>query len=536
MIEVNLFPLLRSDRGVTSRIRGGIINAVTGARDYRVGLEIASDAVRACVVRRTGENSRVVRYVEAPLPPEAIVDSVMMNSAVIADELAEIRRKLEADGFPKHARVCFGVAGHSVVIKKITLPTMTEAELREAIPWEAEQYIPFDINDVWIDVQMLGPYAREQGEMEVLLVAAKKDMITDYATVIAESGFVPAIADIDCFALENAFTAMHPQSSDGTVVLINVGVDVININILTKGITAFTRDISMGGDLYVQEIQKQLNISYDEASALLLGSYATMPARVVDQPGMQVPLDDRQGGQLEVERIIRSVSDIITGEIQRSLDFYSATTVDSHIDRIYCSGAFVTIPGLVKNIETRSGVPVEVPQPATNTQAVIPGSSLSVSRFIIPFGLALRDVGKARAGIGKATKTWHDFEQQKHDRRWRDWRKGVAQQPAKKYQPSLKEIAQFSDLLGFLLKNGVPILDALEVLASPDAVVGGRRRFREAVGVIRTYIGEGKMFADGMEEVFTGIPIVVMVVRAGEVGGDLCAALTQIAEHFRTVK
>ncbi|TMB28454.1 MAG: type IV pilus assembly protein PilM, partial [Deltaproteobacteria bacterium] len=251
----------------------------------------------------------------------------------------------------KNREVAIGVSGHSVIIKKISMPRMTRDELEESIQWEAEQYIPFDVKDVNIDVQILTPPDQDTGagQMDVLLVAAKKDMINDYTSVVAEAGLIPVVVDVDAFAVQNAFEVNYDLPRSETVVLVNAGASVVNINVLANGLTTFTRDVTMGGNQFTEEIQKQLNVSYDEAEKLKVG-------------GDQAQDSDSVVPQ-EVERVIQGVADQMAGEIQRSLDFYTATAADSHISRLYLSGGTAKIPALFKVIEQRVGVPVEILNP-----------------------------------------------------------------------------------------------------------------------------------------------------------------------------
>jgi type IV pilus assembly protein PilM len=203
-----------------------------------------------------------------PLPPEAIVDGALMNSTAIVQAMQELISELRV----KQKEVAIGVSGHSVIIKKISMPRMTQEELEESIQWEAEQYIPFDVKDVNIDTQILNPDANDAtGQMDVLLVAAKKDMINDYTTVVSEAGLTPVVVDVDAFAVQNMFGANYDLPDKETVVLINAGASVVNINILTNGYTVFTRDVTIGGNQFTEEIQKQLNVSYEEAEALKIG-------------------------------------------------------------------------------------------------------------------------------------------------------------------------------------------------------------------------------------------------------------------------
>ena len=262
-----------------------------------------------------------------------------MNATAVVDAIRELitSQRIKA----KDASV--SVSGHSVILRKINLPVMTREELDESIQWEAEQYIPFDINDVNIDVAILNEH-NDQGQMDVLLVAAKKDMINDYTAVVREAGLNATIVDVDAFAVQNAFEANYDLPVGETVALINVGASVVNINVIQSRVSAFTRDIAQGGNQYTDEIQKQLNVSYDEAEALKIGGGGSEADSVVPQ---------------EVERVMQQVSETIANDVQRSLDFYGATSADATIHRICLSGGCAKVPALARTIEAKTGVPVE---------------------------------------------------------------------------------------------------------------------------------------------------------------------------------
>src|SRR5574337_6156 len=308
-----------------------------------VGLDIGSSSVKLVQLKEKKGGYQLVAFGSAPLPPEAIVDGALMNSAAIVQAVQELLSQHRV----KAKEAAIGVRGHSVIIKKISLPRMTQEELDESIQWEAEQYIPFDVKDVNIDTQILNRESDATGQMDVLLVAAKKDMINDYVAVCSEAGLATTVVDVDAFAVQNAFEANYQLPAGQPVVLINVGAAVSNINIVVDGNATFTRDITMGGNAFTEEIQKQLNISYDEAEALKVGGQGESDA-VVPQ---------------EVERVIQQVAEQLAGEIQRSLDFYAATAADNRIARVYLSGGTARIPALFKLIEQRAGVPVEVLNP-----------------------------------------------------------------------------------------------------------------------------------------------------------------------------
>jgi type IV pilus assembly protein PilM len=219
--------------------------------------------------------------------------------------------------------------------------------------------------------------------MDVLLVAAKKDMINDYTTVVTEAGLSPVVVDIDSFAVQNMFSANYESADAETVVLINAGASVVNINILDRGVTVFTRDVTIGGNQFTEEIQKQLNVSYEEAEALKIGGGRSESDAVVPQ---------------EVERVMAGVAEQVAGEIQRSLDFYAGTAADTKFSKVYLSGGTAKIPALFKTIEARVGVPVEIANPFKNviidSRRFDPGFIMDVAPMAaVAVGLALRRPG-----------------------------------------------------------------------------------------------------------------------------------------------
>src|SRR5919204_124448 len=266
-----------------------------------LGLDIGSSSVKLVQLKEAKRGYILEAFGVAPLPPEAIVDGALMNSTAIVEAI----RQLVAQYKLKNREAAIGVSGHSVIIKKISMPKMTQEELEESIQWEAEQYIPFDVKDVNIDVQILTPPDVDTGtgQMDVLLVAAKKDMINDYTSVVSEAGLTPVVVDVDAFAVQNSFEVNYELPKNETIVLVNAGASVCNINVLANGLTTFTRDVTMGGNQFTEEIQKQLNVSYDEAEKLKVGGDAAQDSDSV------VPQ--------EVERVIQGVADQMAGLNQR---------------------------------------------------------------------------------------------------------------------------------------------------------------------------------------------------------------------------
>ena len=196
-----------------------------------MGLDIGSSAVKAIELKAAGKAFRVAAFGTQPVPPDSIVDGAIIDASAVADA---IRRLFEDNKAFKAKDVCASLSGNAVIVKKITLSVMTTSELDDSIYWEAEQYIPFEIHDVNLDYQILDPGTgpESRGNMEVLLVAAKKEKIGDYTGVIAQAGRTPSIVDVDAFALQNAYEAHYGLEPGQVVVLLNAGASAINVNIL----------------------------------------------------------------------------------------------------------------------------------------------------------------------------------------------------------------------------------------------------------------------------------------------------------------
>ena len=311
-----------------------------------VGLDIGSSSIKVIHLKEDRKGVHLQAFDMAMLPPEAVVDGALMNFTAIVEKIKELVQTSRI----RTRDVGVSVSGHSVIIKKISLPEMTAEELEESIQWEAEQYIPFDIKDVNVDVQIINPKAG-QGQMDVLLVAAKKDVIHDYVSVVAEAGLRTAVVDVDTFAIQNMFELNYGFPPNETVALVNVGAAVININVIANGITTFTRDISMGGGLLTAEIQKHLNVSYEEAEHYKTAGEGNITNSTIAR---------------EVQILSEKVSQTLVTEIQRSLDFYAATTVNADIARIYLSGGSAQLPPLIRALERNLEVPVELVNPFKN--------------------------------------------------------------------------------------------------------------------------------------------------------------------------
>jgi len=341
-----------------------------------IGLDIGSSSIKLVELSEGKSGYKLQNLAVSPLPPEAIVDGALMDSVAIIDTI----RDLVATSKTKKKNVVTSVSGHSVIVKKITLPFMTEAELEESIQWEAERYIPFDINDVNIDFQIFGSGSEKPEVMDVVLVAAKKDIINDYVSVIMESGLNPVIIDIDSFALENMLAINYEVDKEETVAMANVGASITNINIIKNNISGFTRDIFKGGNQITEEIQRQLHIDYEEAEKIKVGSKMEITSQAI------------------IQNVLKTASESLAIEIGNSLDFFQSTTTYGKINKLYLSGGGSKIKDFDIILQQQIGIPVEIVNPFKKIEYSEKNFDLEYLREIGPVmavgvGLASRKVG-----------------------------------------------------------------------------------------------------------------------------------------------
>lgn len=311
-----------------------------------VGVDIGSSSVKVCEIKESRKGRTLTKVAYAPLPPQTIVDGHVMNTGVVTETLVRIF----AENKIKQKNVALGVSGQSVIIRKITVPMMTPAELDEQIQWEAEQHIPFDIKDVQIDYQVLRKHP-DRGQMDLLLVAAKRDEINDYAQFVREAKLKPVCVDIDAFCVQNLFEAAYGLPPEQTVALLNMGASLTSLNIVSGGTSAFTRDITSGGNTISEEIQRETGLSFEQAEAYKCGDTASGDGGTgVDKGGM-VPQ--------QVQQVIDTACDNIAAEIQRSLDFFMATSGEAEINKIYVTGGTANLSNLRSAIQRRARAPVE---------------------------------------------------------------------------------------------------------------------------------------------------------------------------------
>ena len=342
-----------------------------------VGLDIGSATVKLVELReRKGGQFQLQRIGVEPLSPEAIVDGSIMDSSLVVDAI----QKLTDQTGIKNNNFATSVSGHSVIIKKIELPAMEPDELAESIQWEAEQHIPFDINDVRLDYLTLSDDDPGLENMEVLLVAVKREKVNDYVSVISQSGKNPQIVDVDAFAIQNSYELNYDLDPLKVVALINMGAGVSNINVVARGQSVFWRDISFGGNQFTEALQREFNLSFDQAELLkrgeAVGSYTASDAR----------------------KVLDTISAEMANEIQKTFDFFAATSSEGPVDELVLSGGCALTPNLQEVLRERFGVPTELLNPFRQVQFKDSDFNREWLESIAPMlavsvGLAIRKVG-----------------------------------------------------------------------------------------------------------------------------------------------
>jgi type IV pilus assembly protein PilM len=288
-----------------------------------VGLDIGSSLIKVVEVDHSKDEPILTRYGIIKLPPEAIVEGEMMDQSLVIEGIQECMTKAGIT----QKDVVTAVSGRAVIVKKVVMDKMNPDDAKEAIFWEAEQHVPFDIDDVCLDFQVLKEDVGAN-QMEILLVAAKKEMVNSHANIVREAGFDPKIIDVDSFAVQNAIEGTREGAGGLVTGLINIGSDVTNINIVQNNIPYFTRDLSVGSNVFIEAIQRNLGVDFDEADAMLSGE-------------VEIENEERFDG------IVAEAAEEISMGIERSLSFLKTAGDAEQIDEVILSGGGARIPGLI---------------------------------------------------------------------------------------------------------------------------------------------------------------------------------------------
>jgi len=350
-------------------------------KNQLVGLDLGSHSVKLVEIEHSKRGPILKNFGMVGLPPDAIVEGSIKEIEVVASAIKNLYKNLKV----KNKKVATSISGYSVIVKKIDLLPKESADFEATIQEKAEQYIPFDINDVNLDYDLLtSEVGSEEGggssrPKELMVVAAKKDVVDEYVGLLQLAGLRPMVLDVDAFALQNAFEISSPEQK-GCYALINIGAEELGINAVKDGIPMFTRDSSYGGAQITDAIMKELKVSYEEAEKIKLGGTKVEREKAI------------------LEEIFTSVVSSWVQEIKRALDFLATTYPDESIDRVFLSGGSCRIPGFQKYLEIETGIPVEMFNPFSNLIINEKEFDTNYLRYMAPqaavaVGLALRSIG-----------------------------------------------------------------------------------------------------------------------------------------------
>jgi type IV pilus assembly protein PilM len=346
--------------------------ALFGRKKRTIGLDVGSGLVKVAVVEHGASGPELVRVALMPVLPDAIVEGEVMDGGIVSDA---ITAALQAAGVAG-PRVVAAVGGRDVIVKKIQIDRVKETQARELMRWEAEQHVPFDMESVELDFQILDPEG-ESEQMDVLLVAAKRDLVESKLRLLADAGLTPAVVDVDAFALHNAFERAHPEAMSGTVALVNIGHDVTNINLLDAGVPVLTRDLLVGTRRFREDLQRDRGLGADQAAAIIESA--------------------QRSDDLDAVLAIRG-EEIAVG-VERAAAFLSSSSRSGgQIRSVYVAGGGSRAAGLVEVLASRLGVPVLLANPLEGLTVREGAFEALVADEVAPLlllsiGLALRQHG-----------------------------------------------------------------------------------------------------------------------------------------------
>jgi type IV pilus assembly protein PilM len=339
-----------------------------GRKKTSLGLDIGSGFVKMVEVDRSGDQPEVSRVAMRPLMPDAIVEGEIMDPGLVAET---IRGLFEEVGI-RRRDVVTSLGGHDTIIKKIEMDRMKESDAREVIRWEAEQHVPFDIKSVELDFQILDPEAGGL-QMQVLLVAAKRELVDNKVALLADAGLSPSIIDVDAFALHNAFQYNYPEAATGIVALVNVGHEKTNVNLLEDGVPILTRDIPFGSRRVREDLQRERGLTAEQAEDVVQG----------------------RGAVPDLSRFVEQSTDDVAVGIERASAFLMTRQSGEGLGRIYLSGGGARIPGITEALASRMNVETHQVNPFERVP-VRPGAAVNLNleeaapMLLLPLGLALR--------------------------------------------------------------------------------------------------------------------------------------------------
>ncbi|MCI5123288.1 MAG: type IV pilus assembly protein PilM [Candidatus Electrothrix sp. AR5] len=304
---------------------------------FVVGIDIGSHAVKICQIQKAGKDGyQLVALGSAAISPGAVEDGVLQDAEDVGTAIAELCKNLK---IKKNERVGLSISGYSVIVKKINIEMESEEELAERLNEEAEQYIPFDINEVYLDFQVLKAGEDEFDRSEVMLVAAKKEVIDAYRSMLEAQKLVPALVDVDGFALENIWTTV--SGGHKNVCLIDIGASKLNINIIADGASVLARDVVMGSDDLSREIANTLEIDYEEAEQIKTGR-----------------IEAEEEYEEELHEVFTQICTRWVLEVKKAIDLYSNNNPKKPLSALVLSGGGSKVRGLRSYLASETGLEI----------------------------------------------------------------------------------------------------------------------------------------------------------------------------------
>lgn len=347
------------------------------AKNALVGLDIGSSSIKVVQLRKKGRQIELAALGLAELGPDAVVDGAIMDALGISSAIQRIFDENQIES----GNVATSVSGTAVIVKRVNVAVGTEAELPGAVPAEAERQLSSSVSELNLTYQLLGPAAAMRA-LDVLLVAARREKVSDYTGLLNQAGKVPVIVDVDALAVQNAFETAYPREPGRTVALLNIGASLTNVNVIRDGIPLFTRDLAVGGNLYTEALRKAYALSFEEAEGVKAGA-----AHETVTPEQR-------------EAALDSVSASVVAEIQRTITFFRQMAGAGSIDRVLVSGGTSLLSTLSKKMHDELRIPVEtldplrgirIPAPQFDPQLV----AAIAPRLAVAVGLALRSFDRA---------------------------------------------------------------------------------------------------------------------------------------------
>ena len=343
--------------------------ALFGRKKTTVGLDIGSGLIKVAVIDHAKGQPELVRVALMPLLADAIVEGEVMDTGIVAEALTAALQAAGVSG----TSVVTAVGGRDVIIKKLTIDRVKESQARELMRWEAEQHVPFDMESVELDFQILDPMGAGE-QMQVLLVAAKRELVEARLRLLGEAGLTASAIDVDAFALHNAFELNHPEAMTGTVALVNIGHEVTNINIVEDGVPVLTRDLLVGTRRFREDLQRDRGLDAARAVGILEGT-------------------DRSE---DLDAVLVSRGEEIAVGIERAAAFLASSSRSAgQVGSVFVCGGGSRAPGLIDALAARLGLPV-TPASPLHALAVRDGAFEGLATdevaplLMLSIGLALR--------------------------------------------------------------------------------------------------------------------------------------------------